>query len=174
MSTSQQELQRLLELKKQEELNQADLQERMKLEMKHKEFIKLSYEEMEAKLKAPPTEQLKVSGKSVDPIMAAYNEIYAEEEWYEEPKVEGNTVLLKFPTPEEAGKFFMKQSENGHIFLISDPKTNKVMAYSNGDGQLYHGDGQVFKAGEALKVADIDAKSFEIPGIESDPSARPS
>ncbi|ARB92624.1 hypothetical protein [Legionella longbeachae] len=52
------------------------------------------------------------------------------------PDDEGR-VTLDFGTPEQMTDFFKQQAENGNRFVMIDAETNKVLAYSNGDGKLY-------------------------------------
>ncbi|EHL31292.1 hypothetical protein [Legionella drancourtii] len=169
MSPIQKEQMRLLELKKLQVLNQDELKERMKLELKHKEFMHLTYTEMEAKLRVQRQTSLQAGVQSpfIDDVVNAYKEQYAQESWYEEPGANGNDVQFKFASEEELANFFMKQSEKGASFVMYDVATKKVMAYSNGDGHLYHANGGVVKAGEKIKPSDIDEQSFEIPNQQN-------
>lgn len=166
MNPMQQEQTRLLELKKLQVLNQDELKERMKLELKHKEFMHLTYTEMEAKLRMQG-QTSGVKSPFIDDIVNAYKEQYAQESWYEEPAASGNDVQFKFASEDELANFFMKQSEKGTSFVMYDVVTNKVMAYSNGDGHLYHANGDLVKAGEKIKPSDIDEQGFEIPNQQN-------
>ncbi|KTC92144.1 hypothetical protein [Legionella cincinnatiensis] len=52
------------------------------------------------------------------------------------PDGEGK-VNFDFKTPEQMTDFFKQQAADGHRFVMIDAETNKVLAYSNGDGKLY-------------------------------------
>lgn len=46
-------------------------------------------------------------------------------------------VNLQFDSPEDMTSFFKQQAEEKQRFIMIDAQTNKVIAYSNGDGQLW-------------------------------------
>lgn len=52
------------------------------------------------------------------------------------PDDEGR-VTFDFKTPEQMTDFFKQQAADGNRFVMIDAETNKVLAYSNGDGKLY-------------------------------------
>ncbi|KTD65593.1 substrate of the Dot/Icm secretion system [Legionella santicrucis] len=52
------------------------------------------------------------------------------------PDEEGK-VSFDFKTPEQMTDFFKQQAADGRRFVMVDAETNKVLAYSNGDGKLY-------------------------------------
>lgn len=167
MNSNQKEQMRLLELKKLQVLNQDELKERIKLELKHKEFMSLNYAEMEAKLRIQGQTPIQtgVNSPFIDDVVNDYKEQYAQESWYEEPVANGNDVNFKFVSEEALTNFFMKLSEKEIPFVMYDVATKKVMAYSNGDGQLYHANGTAVKAGDPVKPSDIDEQGFEIPNL---------
>ncbi|GGI76286.1 hypothetical protein [Legionella impletisoli] len=79
------------------------------------------------------------------------------------PVAQEGLLKLDFPSPEKAIDFFQQQASKNRSFIVVDEKTNKVLAYSNGDGQLYHGDGNLFKPGDKLTRSEIDFKDFHAP-----------
>lgn len=167
MATGKEELERLLALKKLAVLNQEELKEKMKLEMKHKRFLESTYEEMDARLKTKTLIQAVLCAPEVEHTIADYNSKYSEASWYQEPKLhDDGSVTFTFTTEDECSKFFLSQCEKGEPFILCDSKTKQVTAYSNGDGQLYHADGKVFAPGDRFKASDIKVEDFEIPGLE--------
>ncbi|AUH71332.1 hypothetical protein [Legionella sainthelensi] len=52
------------------------------------------------------------------------------------PDDEGR-VTFDFGSPEKMTDFFKQQAADGNRFVMVDAETNKVLAYSNGDGKLY-------------------------------------
>lgn len=98
-------------------------------------------------------------------IILSYKEIFAGKDGYEEPIInEDGSITFSFPSPEEAGNFFMQDAEKGHAFVIIDMKTNTVVGYSNGDGHFYHVDGKVFQKGEAIaRSSEIHPDKFDMP-----------
>ena len=157
MSANQEELkkdiQRLLDLKKKQEelgvLNQKDMQEKMKLETRHKEFLQMSSQQMEEELKKKGLMK-KVGVESEDSklILEDYKRKYGEESWYKEPEEKDGKTTLTFPSEEEVGIFFGEQAKANRSFILVDHETKKVIAYSNGDGTLYNGNGSVYEGGK--------------------------
>lgn len=168
---TEQEIKRLIALKKKQEEETLSQQELIKLQnfyQKHPGYENLSSEEMQKKL----DEDLKVkkvqviSDGDIDPIIQAYNDKYKNETWYKEPVTQGNETTFTFPSLKEASSFFLEQAKNvQEPFIIVDGKTNKVMAYSKGDGKLYHSDGKEFEQGHTLTPGEHDAAKFEIPDL---------
>lgn len=161
------ELNRLLELKKLQEtqqvLNQSEMMERLKLEMKHLIFAEMTSEAMKEELKKKSDLQ-EVTLKSDDfhSILQDHKKRYGKESWYQEPKEEKGGIALAFPSEEAAGNFCKDQAEKNRSFMLIDPKTNKVLAYSNGDGKLYNGDGSVYQSG-SFKASQHGIESFIMP-----------
>ena len=133
----------------------------MKLQLKYNQYIDLTSQQIEEQERNP----VKVSAKSdsMDQIVADYKKLYSKESWYQEPKVSsGDKVELAFDSIETATDFFLEQSKQNRPFAIIDGQTNKVMAYSTGDGKMYHSDGREFKNGDKLS-GGIDQDKFKIP-----------
>ncbi|HFY0601834.1 TPA: Dot/Icm T4SS effector CegC4 [Legionella pneumophila] len=170
MSAKQKELERLLELKKKQEeqqvLNQKDMLERIKLENKYMEFLQMTSQQMEEELKKRgPVKEVDVKGKDIDPIIADYKKLYSKESWYKEPETKDGKTHLTFPSQEAAGTFFRDQAEKNRSFIVIDATTNKVLAYSNGDGKLYNGNGSLYQGGD-FKASKEDFTSFKMPERE--------
>ncbi|MFO9101080.1 Dot/Icm T4SS effector CegC4 [Legionella pneumophila] len=170
MSAKQKELERLLELKKKQEeqqvLNQKDMLERIKLENKYMEFLQMTSQQMEEELKKRgPVKEVEVKGKDIDPIIEDYKKLYSKESWYKEPETKDGKTHLTFPSQEAAGTFFRDQAEKNRSFIVIDAATNKVLAYSNGDGKLYNGNGSIYQGGD-FKASKEDFTSFKMPERE--------
>ncbi|MDR3502670.1 MAG: hypothetical protein P4L79_08820 [Legionella sp.] len=168
MGNRKQDLQRLIELRKiTDALTEEQEQELKRLKFRRIQDAELPVSQLEAKLIELDTTTVSVSSEHIEELIADFNEAYAGEEHYEEPKVEDdNTVRFKFSSKEECAKFFMKQCEKGQAFVMFDPATKNVTAYSNGDGKLYHAaDGKEFKVGDEFKPSDTKQEDFEIPGL---------
>ncbi len=101
-------------------------------------------------------------------IIQAYKTAFGGKPGYKEPIVdEKGRIVLSFPQKGDAEAFFQDQAKKGQEFVIVDIKTNKVIAYSCGDGTLYHGDGKEFKQGDSLKPSDVSFDNFEFPSPSS-------
>lgn len=165
--TEKKVLERMIELKQlgdQKALNDKQAQEFMALSLKNAELAQLSLEQLQEELKKSAAEQ-KVSVKSnkLDDILTDYKAKYGKEDWYKEPEVKNGKVELVFPSIEAASNFMLEQAEKNRPFVVVDGKTNKVMAYSNGDGTLYHGDGRPFAKGDELSPSGGDINDFRMP-----------
>ncbi|RUR21738.1 type IV secretion protein Dot [Legionella qingyii] len=161
------EVERLLSLKKKQEelgvLNQKDMQEKMKLENKHKEFLQMSSQQMEHELtKKGSMKKVGVEGDDLKLIIEDYKRKYGEQSWYKEPEEKDGKVTLTFPSQEEVGIFFEAQARENRSFIIVDNKTNEVIAYSNGDGNLYNGNGSVYEGGE-FQSSNQSISDFTMP-----------
>ncbi len=170
MSANQKELERLLELKKKQEtlqvLNQKDMQEKMKLESKYMHFLQMNSQQMEEELKKKgPVQSVEVESKDLDPIVEDYIKQFGKQSWYRKPETTDGRTNLTFPSQEEAGNFFKAQAEKNRSFIIVDDKTNKVIAYSNGDGKLYNGNDSVYNGG-AFQTSNKDLADFIMPEKE--------
>ncbi|WP_133130424.1 hypothetical protein [Legionella yabuuchiae] len=85
----------------------------------------------------------------------------------ERPEAKGGLLKLDFPTPENAVDFFQQQASKSRSFIIFDEQTKKVLAYSNGDGQLHHGNGKPFQKDDKLTRSEIDYKDFHMPSPDT-------
>ncbi len=166
MGNRKQDLQRLIELR-----NAAALTEEQELELKKLKFrrikdAELPVSQLEEELRKLDTETISVSSENIEELIADFNEEYAGNENYEPPKVhEDNSVQFKFSSKDECAKFFMKQCEKNQPFVLFDPVTKNVTAYSNGDGKLYHHDGKEFKVGDEFHQSETKQEDFEIPDL---------
>ena len=171
MSTSLKEMNELLALKRRENylnslgqhLNPQEIQKKMQLGGKNPEFMGMSIEEMDAAIqKRKSMKDLSVSSKEIDLIVQDYMELYPEGSVENK---DGKTFLT-FPSQEEVVKFCKGQAEKERLFKVVDNETNKVLAYSNGDGELYNGDGTKYSSGD-FKPSTDDAKDFIYPSSSS-------
>ncbi len=81
--------------------------------------------------------------------------------------MEDGKVSLPFPSKQDEVNFYLDQCEKNREFVVVNIKTNKVVAYSNGDGTLYHGDGRAFHQGDTLSACGADFDSFYMPEREN-------
>ena len=79
-----------------------------------------------------------------------------------EPDENGRTTL-SFPTEKSAVEFFNKEAEANRKFIVVDAATNKVICYSNGDGNLYQPDGQKYASNNKMIASDVDIDDFRMP-----------
>ncbi|RUR20664.1 hypothetical protein ELY21_00840 [Legionella sp. km535] len=151
----------LRQLEEQKKLEEQQLQELNQLMEKNSQLAKMSMLELqEALAKEKELPKADVSSKNIDPIVEDYNKQFSKEDWYREPKVENGRVTLAFPTKEAMTDFFHKQAELNRPFVVVDHATNKVMAFSKGDGTLYHGDGRPFVKGDELTPSGLDIEEY--------------
>jgi hypothetical protein len=153
---NQEDIEELIQLKQRKEANQTlnEEEERrlIKLALANKAFMALSAEDMQTKLQeAISNPDLDVvaqyeSEEHGPEIVDLYNLKFKEKPWYQPPVVDSakSTITLKFPSVEDETKFDREMAENNLRFKVIDKQTNTVVAYSSGDGVLYHGDGTEF------------------------------
>ncbi len=97
-------------------------------------------------------------------IVLAYNNMFGGKAGYVAPVVNTDgSIYLSFPEKGDAEDFCVDQAEKGRRFIMIDAETKTVMAYSNGDGTLYHANGDVFQKGDSLKPSSISRNGFELP-----------
>ncbi|MBN9226648.1 MULTISPECIES: hypothetical protein [Legionella] len=114
-----------------------------------------------------------IQSEQVEALLAAYKK-HCGEQWFKDnppEKGEDGRLKLTFKSDEDMTDFFKKQAESGNSFIMVDEKTNKVIAYSNGDGKLYKpgkdgpqeitGKTLLPKAGEMNDLPDL--KDFKMP-----------
>lgn len=160
------EIMRMIELKQMQErknvFNQHEMQEKMKLELKYKEYLSLTSAEMEKLLlkNRPAPVTTSVKSDEIYTFAADYKKLYSKKPWYKEPEVKNGKMELSFPSNEEVINFMRHESDQKITFVFFDEKTRKVMAYSNGDGNLYHGDGSDFKPGDKFAASNVDIDDF--------------
>ncbi|KTD44819.1 hypothetical protein [Legionella quateirensis] len=157
-------LERLIVLRQLEEKKQLEdkqMQELNQLIEKNSHLAKMSVLEMQEELaKGRDLQQADIVSKNLDPIIEDYKKQFGKEDWYKEPKVENGKVTLEFPSKEALSDFMQKQAELNRPFVLVDQATNKVMAYSKGDGTLFHGDGKPFVKGDELKPCGVDIEEY--------------
>ncbi len=73
-------------------------------------------------------------------LIMAYNEAFSEQKWYKKPKTneshESNDscLILFFEDEKTANTFFEQQAKVGHVFIVLDWHTKKVLGYTDGTG----------------------------------------
>ncbi|KTD75626.1 hypothetical protein [Legionella waltersii] len=173
MGVSKKEIDRLLELKKKQEQSELEIlvkQELLRLQGRYWQFATMNAKQMEKELqeKGYPSE-IQVKSKQIGSIVDDYKEKYSKESWYKEPQIEEGKTNLVFPSDEEVGNFFKDQAQNHKCFIIIDGATNKVLAYSNGDGVLYNGNKTVYNGGK-FSPSEVDFSNFKVPKAEEQTS----
>lgn len=186
MSVNRDELERLLALKKMQEelrtqkkeLDELQLHEKTTLDRKYKQFASLTSQAMKEQLDQQlqvsatlSTKKATVKSDELDLMLEDYNNLYPEERcskepWYKKPEMKDGKMELAFPSEKAMTDFFEDQSSKNRAFMVVDAQTNKVMAYSNGDGKLYHGNGTEFKSGDKLTPSGVDLAQFQMPEPE--------
>ncbi len=160
-------IERVIELKQLEEkkaLDEKQAQELMSWQLRNAELAQLSLEQLQDELqKSAAPEEADFKSSNMDEILADYKKKFGEEEWYQEPKVDGNKVTLTFASKEALSDFAQEQAEKNRPFVVVDAKTQQVMAYSNGDGKLYHGNGKEFNKGDELRPCGGHIDDFKMP-----------
>jgi len=97
-------------------------------------------------------------------IVSDYYKMFGGKPGYVAPVVNTDgSISLSFPEKGDAEDFCLDQAGKGRRFIVIDAETNTVMAYSNGDGNLYNANGDVFKKGDSLKPSNISRNGFELP-----------
>lgn len=104
------------------------------------------------------------SKQEFDDLAAAYNAMFGGKPGYKPPVVKADgSVGFSFPNKGDAEAFCLSQAQQGRRMVIIDQQTMTVMGYSNGDGILYHADGQEFQEGDTLKPSKIADADFTLP-----------
>ncbi len=141
----------------------AELEELLKKRRAGEEYDQQRYQEL---LKSQMTQgrssenTFSVEGETAK-IIESYMELkFNEGKEPPEPQSDGS-LRLKFPSRKHALNFFQDLAGKNMKFMVCNGKTGKVMAYSDGSGTLFHGDGTAFKKGDVLKDSSIDQKDFD-------------
>lgn len=97
-------------------------------------------------------------------LISAYNAMFGGKPGYKAPVVNADgSIALAFPNKGDAENFCMDQAGKGQRFVLIDAETKTVMAYSNGNGTLFHADGTEFQKGDTLKPSPITIDTFTLP-----------
>jgi hypothetical protein len=165
--TEKKVIERMIELRQLEEkkaLDDKQKQELIDLSLKNAELTRMSLEQLQDELKkSAPEQEVSVKSNNLNDIIDDYKKKFGQEDWYKEPEAKNGKVDLVFPSKEAASNFMLEQAEKNRPFVVVDGKTNQVMAYSNGDGTLYHGDGKPFAKGDELSPSGGDINNFRMP-----------
>lgn len=132
---------------------------------------KIMEQELEQeRLKKKNTIKAGITSDDLNSIIQDYRDKYSQnnvyQEGYKEPGVEDGKAYLTFPSEEKLGEFMTDQAEKGRVFIVVDGTTNKVMAYSNGNGKLYNGDGSYYEGGRLQRSIE-DYDNFIMPEREN-------
>ena len=166
----QEDLKQLIELKKEAEISSLNKEKQVlldELNSKYTEYALLNAAALEASLKNTPTlRPVSVQSKEIDAIVDDYNKQFAGLPGYKEPETKNGMTVLHFANEMEAGAFFLTQAQKGRGFRVYDAQM-RLIAYSKGDGTLYHANGDVFKAGDSFKpLPGVSNQDFQVPKNE--------
>ncbi|WP_454781453.1 hypothetical protein [Legionella sp. WA2022007384] len=131
-------------------------------------LIQAEEEELQSKKKS-----VRIQSEQAEALLAAYKE-HCGAKWVKDhppEKDKDGRLTLSFKSEEDMASFFEKQAKAGQSFIMVDAETNKVIAYSNGDGKLYqtskdgpkaYEGGPLIPSKEAMKdLPDLDG--FTLP-----------
>lgn len=134
-------------------------------------------EMLEKEVVARKKKSTSIQSEQTEALLEAYKK-HCGEEWFKDnpPKKDKEGRLnLSFKSDEDMADFFKKQADLGKSFIMIDDKTNKVIAFSNGDGKLYRpgkegpqeitGKSIMPKDGEMKDLPELD--NFKIPSKET-------
>lgn len=97
----------------------------------------------------PPPSSTIIQSPEAKGLVASYKDHFKKDDWYKdhEPKIEKDRIHLPFKSDKDAADFAQELAKGNKNFIMIDKETNKVLAYSKGDGKLYKGNGDEFKDG---------------------------
>lgn len=108
----------------------------------------------------PPKKKVEVQAEQTNAavVINEYKACFASNTWYQKPEnhpteVKKDSVRLKFESSKDLNVFAIRlalEKTPPLPFTLTDKITQRVMAYSTGDGQLYHGNGCKYKHGDAI------------------------
>ena len=168
MASRAKDLQKLLELKKSEEkttLDTENAQTLFKLKAQYLDYATMTHQAMLEKLQQEASTKevgVECSEDVSNAILNEYRARYRNTDWYKEPEIKDGKISITFPSEIEMGNFFKDQAEQNRSFIVVDGNTNQVIAYSNGDGKLYHGNGSEYDGGDFQRSAGTLA-DFKMP-----------
>lgn len=128
-------------------------------------------EKLKAQWLNPPVEMSVTDVEDKNAFIQAFND-YAKEKGWEEGTFSAKEnakggIDVSFPTEKDGVDFFKHLAEKNEKFIVVDASSNKVIAYSDGDGTLKTPpDGNEF-TGDKLKPTDIDSADFKLPTPEA-------
>ncbi|WP_207387296.1 hypothetical protein [Fluoribacter gormanii] len=88
---------------------------------------------------ASKKKSVRIQSEQAEALLAAYKQ-HCGAKWFKDhppERDENGRLSLSFKSDEDMASFFEKQAKSGQSFIMIDAETNKVIAYSNGDGKLY-------------------------------------
>ena len=129
-------------------------------------------EKLKAQWLNPPVEMSVTDIEDKEAFIQAFND-YAKKKGWEEGTFSAKEnakggIDVSFPTEKDGVDFFKHLAEKNEKFVVVDASSNKIIAYSDGDGTLKTPpEGNAF-TGEKLTATEIDAKGFEIPQVSQE------
>ncbi|WP_454783557.1 hypothetical protein [Legionella sp. WA2022007384] len=117
----------------------------------------------------------KIQSEHTDELLKAFDKKFGSDDWYKQnqpKKDKDGNLSMTFKSEKDMAEFFQEEAKEGRSFLMVDDKTNKVIAFSNGDGKLYKpgpdGSKQEFTGGSLSPSAEElkslpDKKDFQMP-----------
>lgn len=103
---------------------------------------------------SPTPTSITFKSTALDSIIEAYESKYSKLPAYQAPERRDGGVKLFFVSEEEAVSFALEQAKANHRFEMFDSQ-RRLIAYSNGDGKLYHPNKTEFKPGDLFSVPEI-------------------
>ncbi|PWY57680.1 hypothetical protein DGG96_00875 [Legionella qingyii] len=117
----------------------------------------------------------KIQSENTDELLKAFDKKLGSDDWYKQnppKKDKDGNLSMTFKSDKDMTEFFQDHAKEGNSFLMVDEKTNKVIAFSNGDGKLYKpgpdGSKQEFTGGSLFPSAEElkslpEQKDFQMP-----------
>ncbi|MGL5743512.1 MAG: hypothetical protein ACRCXC_13795 [Legionella sp.] len=142
-------------------LNQLEMQELLKLRMKHTEYMNVTAAEMERMIITPG---VVVESEDINAFAAKYTEKFSSESWYKKPELdpEGSRAKFHFSADDHSVlvNFALEHSKDA-AFILVDEATQTVLAYSDGDGRLLYPDGErEVQQNDILKPSEVSLDTF--------------
>ena len=170
----QEELTELLELKKRAAaaVLEAEAQARLnQLNILYAEYAKMDAEQMDADLKMKHPVCISHS-RDHDLIIQDYQAQFSCKPGYKAPETKNGYTELSFASEAEAGAFLQDQAAKGRCCGVYDDVDGQMraIAYSNGDGNLYHANGTIYKPGDSFApVEGVTKEKYKLPREEKQP-----
>ncbi|KTD72572.1 hypothetical protein [Legionella tucsonensis] len=110
-----------------------------------------------------------IQSEQTEALLEAYKK-HCGEKWFKDnppQKDKEGRLNLSFKSDEDMADFFKKQADLGKSFIMIDDKTNKVIAFSNGDGKLYRPgkEGPQEITGKSIMPKESEMK--DLPGLDN-------
>jgi hypothetical protein len=121
--------------------------------------------------------QVVIQSENIAALLKSLQDHFKDNDWYKKAENQpvqndDGSITMHFQSPQDMADFSQKQATEKQNFVMIDEKTNKVMAYSNGDGKLYNGDGTEYDAAQKGEFkTGKDYKDFIMPMPDQEKTA---